>query len=159
MNNLVDKLSEAREHIRLELKRLSDRETELNDKFGGLRAYIDHLEALLEKTAHASSNLTLEEVIRLGELKAKTRPSFFKMSKYTIEKEVREKLDSARRELEELLVEVGEIKRSKEDANVCPDCGGIGQRREIRYVREDGMVRQVLKVRTCPLCGGSGRID
>ena len=159
MSNSADRLTEAREHIRLELKRLSDRETELNDKLGGTKTYVAHLEALLEKVKHASSNLTLEEVIRLGELKAKTRPGFFKMSKYVVEKEIEEKLGVARRELEEILVEIEEIGRSKKDANVCPNCGGLGKITETRFEREDGIVRKLVRVAQCSLCRGKGRID
>ena len=159
MSSPADELSEIRQHIKLELRRLSDRETELNDKLGGLKAYIAHLEALLEKDAHASSNLTLEEVVRLAELKTKIRPGFFKMSKYAIRKELEEKLDAGRRELGELLAGLDKIKQSKEEANVCPDCSGSGEITETRYEREDGMVRRLVSVSQCSLCEGKGRID
>lgn len=159
MSKSVDRLSEARERIKLELKVLAERRAELGDKVDGLKSYIDHLERLLNKARQASSNATLEEVIRLGELKVQTKPTLFKLSKYLVEKKVGEKLELAGGELKEILEEIQSIERRKKDANVCPECQGRGQKRETRYVRDDGMVRQVLNVKRCFLCEGKGRIE
>ena len=159
MNRPIDKLDEVMGHIKWELRRLDERKAELGDKIVGLKAYIAHLEGLLNKARQASSYTTLEKVRRLGELKVQMKPTLFKMSKYFVERGLEEKLGSAKKELEEALSEIESIEHRKKDANVCPECYGRGQLRETRYVRDDGMVRQVLNVRRCSLCGGKGRID
>jgi DNA repair exonuclease SbcCD ATPase subunit len=155
----MGRLEEVREHIRLERKSLAEKEAELSDRLGGLKAYIAHLEVLLQKAMNASSNLVLEEVIRLGELEVRTRPGFFRMNKYTVQKGVEEKLESARKELEEILSEIEEVKRRKEEVNICPDCAGEGRVKKLEYVREERIVRPIMKIRECPLCGGKGRIE
>jgi len=159
MSKLVDRLAEAKEHMRWELRRLEERMAELGDKRVGLEAYIAHLEKLLDKAKQASSNAVLEEVIKLGELKVQTKPTLFKMSKYLVEKEVEQKLEKARGELMEILQEIKATKQRKKDANRCPNCHGQGQLREVNYVREDGVVRPMLRITRCPVCEGGGKID
>jgi len=159
MSKPVDRISEARKHIKWELQELAERKAKLDDKIVGLKAYADHLEGLLTKTKQASSKAVLEDVIRSGELKTHIKPSYIKLSKYLVEKEIEEKLGSARGELKEMLEEIQDIERTKRDVNICFECRGQGQKRETRYVRDDGMVHPILFVKKCALCGGRGRIE
>ena len=159
MSKPVDRISEARKRIKWELQGIAERKAELDDKIAGLRVYVDHLEGLLAKAKQASSNALLEDVIRLGELRTRIKPSYIKLSKYLAEKEIEEKLRSARAELKEILEEIQDIERRKRGANICFECQGQGQKRETRYVRDDGMVHPIFIVKKCALCGGKGRIE
>jgi hypothetical protein len=159
MNEAFDKHSQVRERIRWELQRFYEKEKELNRKKEELKTYVAYLEKLLEETKQVKSMARLEEIISHGGLRTRIRPGFFKMLRYFAEKELKEKLEKTRKEHEETIVEIKTILREKKDANLCPNCYGEGQLRKTHYMREDGVVRPLLRVTTCPLCGGKGRID
>jgi Asp-tRNA(Asn)/Glu-tRNA(Gln) amidotransferase C subunit len=159
MIDTVDKSSQVRERIRWELRRLYKKEKALNRKKEELETYVTYLEKLLQEVKQVKSVDHLEEIINRGELKTRIRPDFFKMSRYFAEKELVQKLEKEKKEREKTLREIRTIQREKKDANLCPNCYGQGQLRETHYVREDAIVRPMLRVTTCPLCEGKGRID
>jgi uncharacterized protein (DUF849 family) len=155
----VREIDVVKAHIRWETKRLNERKAALNDVVHGLRIYMDHLKGLFTKAECASSNANLEEVVRLAGLGTRTRSSLFKLSKYLVEKELKEKLNEAEEEYRNTLREIEEIDRKLREANICPECKGEGKISEMRYIREDRMVRSVLHVQDCHLCEGRGRIN
>jgi len=159
VNDEYGKLADVRERIRLKLKELEEQEAYLTNMLEGLKSYIVHVQGLLEKVKNSSSFQVLEEVRRLGDLKTRPKQGFFKMSKYAIEKELEEKLREAEKEQEELVSKIETIKQKKEDANVCPDCMGQGKIIEKWYEREDRIIRPMIRVKRCSLCGGKGRIS
>lgn len=154
-----NRIAEVGERIRLELNELMRKREELDALKSGLTAYIDHLRRLLGDTREASSSATLEKVKRLGEIEVKTKSSLFKMSKYFIEKKLIEKLELAKLELGDVLSEIKSIEDKNRDVNLCPECRGEGKKKSTEIVREDRIVRRVLKVSKCSLCEGKGRID
>ena len=159
MSELAKRVRERKEQIRWRLHRLDQRREELSRKMEGLKAYVAHLEELQHEVRRATSENHLKKIIGNCELETRIKPTLFKLSRYFIEKEVEQKLKGAKRELEEAIREIEAIERMKKNGNICPDCHGQGQLREVSYVREDRLVHPVLHVTRCPICRGKGRID
>lgn len=159
MRNTVRGVKQLRDLIRLELRRLDEKEDELTRKSEELKTYINYLEELADELRHVKSERQLKDIITRGELETRVMPDLFRMSKYFAEKGLEKKLSSARIELKETLQEVWTTRRRKENADVCPRCNGQGKLRNTRYIREDGIVRPILEVTDCALCEGKGKIE
>jgi len=159
MNETPDELDSARERIKWDLRRLSEKEKSLTLRKTELTAYVSYLERLLDEAKKANSPSHLEEIVIKAGLDTRVKPGMFKMSKYLVEKELEQKLEKGTKDRESIIEEIKKIRGEKQDANLCPDCDGEGKLRETHYVREDGIVRPVLNVKTCPLCAGRGRIQ
>jgi len=159
MSKPADRIREIRKQLKQELQRLGERREELYRRIEGLKTYITYLEGLHARVKKVESESQLDEIIRGAELTTQIKPTFFRLSRYLVEKEVKQKLEGAKEELEETFGEIRTIEWIKKSANVCPDCHGQGQLRKVHYVREDGLVRPVLYVTKCSLCRGKGAIS
>lgn len=159
MNDAPDGLHVERERIRWDLRRLSEKEKSLTHRKTELTAYLSYLERILGEVKETSSFSNLEDIVNKAGLKTRLRPDMFRMSRYLAEKELEQKFEKGTKDRQTIIQEIEKIQSEKQDANLCPDCNGEGKLRETHYVREDGIVRPVLNVKTCPLCAGKGRIE
>lgn len=159
MTKSADRLNEARERIAAKLHELTEEEERLTRKKRGLEALEGHLRALLERAEKADSDETLEEIIRIGELKVELRPNMPKFSKYAVTEALNQKLTEAEDELSKILHDIEVTKSDKANADLCPNCGGEGRLKEVQYLREEKPFRPVMRVIECDLCGGKGRIS
>lgn len=150
---------EARQQIRAELRRLEEKVEKLTEEKGELEAKIPVLRQLLNNIQNVTSSIELEKMIEKGETGSVVRPGFFKTSKYIAEKDLQSRLKEREDRLVFVSAEIPRINAEIEREKICPDCQGQGVRRTTEFVREDNIVRSVLKTETCPLCEGSGKID
>jgi DnaJ-class molecular chaperone len=159
MKEPTDRLGMEKERIKFELQKLDERRKELNRKTKGLKVYKTYLEKILGKVERVTSVTRLDEIVKKSKLQTQVKPSFFKLSKYLIRKELAQKLEETKQELEGARHEIEDIASRKNNANTCPECGGKGQLKELYYAREDGIVRPELRITSCSLCGGEGAIN
>lgn len=159
MIDAPDGLDAVRERIKWDLRRLNEKEKSLTHRKTELTAYVSYLERLLDEVKQANSLPHLEEIVSKAGLDTRVNPDMFKMSRYLAEKELEQKLERGTKDRETIIEEIKKIRVEKQDADLCPDCNGEGKLHETHYVREDGIVRPVLNVTTCPLCAGKGRIE
>ncbi len=148
-----------RKQIKQELLELEETKRSLRAREKKLKAYITHLEELFADVGRATSETQLNDIAKKNEMQTKIIPSFFKLSRYLLEKEIEQRIEDAKEMLEACLQEIKSINWRRKTANVCPHCQGRGWLREVEFIREDGLVNPVLRVITCPLCEGKRTID
>lgn len=158
----LDELSEPeniKQQIKTELRKLEEKRKQLTEERLELESKIPALNGILATLHNVSSPTELERIVKIAETTTVVRSDFFKTSKYSVEKDLRSKLEELENRLR--LVD-GEIRRADEEINderICPDCQGQGVKQRTEFVREDNMVRTVLRTEACSLCKGRGKID
>lgn len=159
MSKMDDQIEAMRKRIKQELRELKETERNLRAREKKLKAYIAHLEELYAEVGRATSETQLNDIARKSETQMHIIPSFFKLSKYLLEKKIEQKIEEVKEMLTECLQEIKSTSQRRKTANVCSHCQGRGWLREVEFIREDGLVSPVLRVITCPLCEGKRVID
>ena len=118
---------------------------------------IVRLERLLGRARSSTGNEMLDRIIAEAGLRTRAPPSLFRLRRYLAVRTLEQKLGLERRRLRRKFRDIDDLERKEKAASTCPDCGGLGEKRVVRYARDDGLVHSILEVGTCPSCGGSGK--
>jgi len=159
MSNLETRRIELKEQIRLEGKRLKEKKRKLQKKIKDIKRYVKNLEAFYTEFNQVTTSKHLTEIVTKGQLNTKVRPSFFKMSKYFVEKEIIQRINKTKREIFECQSEIEKTEEQQKNVKLCPDCHGAGQFKEVNYEREDGLIHPSVKFLKCLVCNGKGIIE
>lgn len=148
-----------RQQIKAELRRLEEKKKQLTDEKAELEAKIPVLKNLLNIIQDVTSPAELEKMVMTAKTKTVVRPNFFKTSRYLVEKDLQSKLEEDENRLSFVDQDIRKTDGEICDEKICPDCQGQGVKTSTEFVREDNIVRSVLKTEACPLCEGKGKID
>lgn len=155
MNN---RLSEAKKIIRQRVQELNQEEKKLNQEMENHHKFVPQLEEWLRKIRTANQ-MELKEIAKELGLDFETSLLFHTFPKHFLWEELRQRLDEAKRRIDEIPLELESIKIRRKDANICPDCGGRGSFVKKNYIREDGIVAPKVTYTQCSSCQGRGRIE
>lgn len=146
------------EELRIEYKRRFEeyrrKKLKLEHKMRLLRDDKEKIERYIEEVRRGAPKLRIEEIAR--EFGVEMRNTLVgRMMLLRLLRESMRRIDS---ELQDAERELRRIDKCLRDGITCPMCRGLGRLTKSRIERIERMVKEVLEVKECPLCGGSGRI-
>ena len=146
------------EELRIEYKRRFEeyrrKKVELERKIRLLRDDKEKIERYIEEVRRGAPKLRIEEIGK--EFGVEIRDTFVgRMMLLRLLRESMRRVDAGLQDVER---ELRRIDKYLRDGIICPVCRGLGRLTKSRIERMERIVKEVLEVEECPLCGGSGRI-